>query len=206
MPYLECIIIISFIELEKRFLRLLFWRSFMHGYDSFAIRLIAHFWRQAWRLLDLHGNPFMWLLSILLPDLRSHSLLPQLLWLAHVRVNEDHVLHVVDALAPFFKFLLSHWHASTLRCRLTALSGSRRPCTCLHWRIKTLSHWHDSHRALNWIVHGVKRRFLCHVRVARAAMATAHASSLRLQMTCLRLSHLHGFENRVLFSSKDQNK
>ena len=77
-------------------------------------------------MLEFHGDPFMWLVSILLPDLRSHGLLSQVLRLIHVRVNEDHVLHVVDSLAPLLVFLLSHGHAFALRCGGVTSSASRR--------------------------------------------------------------------------------
>ena len=173
--------------------------------NSFAVGFVTHFWRQAWRLLDLHGDPSVWLLSILLPDLRSHSLLSQVLRLTHVRVDEDHVLHVVDALVPFLLFVIRHRHAFSLRRGGVASSTFWR---CLHWRVDvhTLSHWclHGSysHRALNWIVHWVERRFLCHVCVAWASLPASHASSLRLQMAGLRLTHFHCFENRVLSTKK----
>ena len=169
--------------------------------DSFAVRFVAHFWSQAWCLLEFHGDPFMWLVSILLPDLRSHGLLSQVLRLIHVRVNEDHVLHVVDSLAPLLVFLLSHRHAFGLRCGGVTSSTSWRRLQ--GWvNIRTVSHWclHGSysHGTLNWIVYRVERRFLCHVCVARASLPTSHASSLRLQMAGLLLTHLNGFENRVL--------
>ena len=169
--------------------------------DSFAVRFVAHFWGKAWCLLEFHGDAFMRFVSILLPDLRSHGLLSQVLWLVHVCVNEDHVLHVVDSLAPLLVFLLSHGHAFALRCGGVASSASWRRLQgwvdkravshrCLHGSY--------SHGALNWIVYRVERRFLCHVVVARASVPTSHASSLRLQMTGLVLAHLNGFENRVL--------
>ena len=171
--------------------------------DSFAVRFVAHFWSQAWCCLEFHGDPFMWFVSILilLPDLRSHGLLSQVLRLIHVRVNEDHVLHVVDSLAPLLVFLLSHRHAFGLRCGGVASSTSWRRLQ--GWvNIRTVSHWclHGSysHGTLNWIVYRVERRFLCHVCVARASLPTSHASSLRLQMAGLLLTHLNGFENRVL--------
>lgn len=179
--------------------------SFLWGghlvHHSATFRLVAHFRRQARGLLDLHCDAAVWLLLlVLLPDLGRNSLLSQVLRLARISVNEDHVLHVFDTLVAFSELALGHGRAFRLRCVCVAnasrgdLHGGVDLDTVSHRRL----HGPDAHRALNRVVHGVQRRILCHVGDPRTPLATADTLPLGLQVTRLWLAHFHSLEDGVL--------